>query len=231
MRLLREFIMPDDGLTQTVVREEKETKKKDIYIKGVFLQADVKNRNGRIYPSKLMEREVFKLNERILSKSKLLGELDHPSTHDYKLSDAAFQIVSLKRDPSNPNNYMGEAKVLRNTTKGGTLYALCMDAGCEVGVSSRALGTLEEAEDGSGMIVQDDLNMITIDAVADPSAPDAWVQSIYESTDYYIENGIIKENEASKIKREIDKIYSNPKSRDMLKEKVNKAFNDFLNNI
>lgn len=212
MRLLRECVEP--GLIENIVTKED----KDVLLRGVFAQADIKNKNGRIYPLHIMEREAKKI-QGLLNSVGVCGSCDHPLTPDYNLADAAIKINYYKQDGK---NFIGEAKVLRNTIKGATLYTLCKE-GIKIGMSTRGLGSVEERDDA--IYVKDDFNLITIDAVAQPSA-EAWVESILEHTEYYIDNGCIKEDKAMTYIKQIKNLKSSE-----IKEGIVSLFDNFLKGL
>jgi len=215
MRILREFIDPTQ-IENVVVEDESG---KNIKLKGIFAQAEVKNKNGRIYPLAILEREIHKLRTRIAATG-LTGELDHPERPDYKLENAAMVIKSILQDG---NNFIGEAELI-NEGKGKLAMALAKK-GIKFGVSTRSLGSLTEAKDGT-MVVNEDLNMITIDIVADPSAPQAWVDSIMEKKEWLVEDGYIKEDVANSYKNRIKAL---PKKE--IEEGVIKLFDEFFQEV
>lgn len=219
MEFLREFIKPDSGLISNVLVENTSTADKDIFIKGIYMQADVRNENGRVYPEEYMDREIRKLQQVITEKS-LLGELDHPEHPEGSLQNAAFKITSLKKDGT---NYLGEGKILKDIPKGLIAYNLAKE-GIKFGVSSRAVGSTTLIE--GVRHVNSDLNVISVDLVSSPSAPEAWVDSIMESKEYYIENGVIKEDVMGTYYK---KIHALPKAQ--LNEGVTKLFEDFISEI
>jgi hypothetical protein len=219
MKILREFFEPTE--TENVLVEGKNGEK-DIFVKGVFAQAETKNRNGRIYPNTIMERELYKL-QKMIAEDKLTGELDHPEKPEVLLQNAAIKILNLQK---NGNNVIGEARIMKSTPKGGIAYGLAKE-GIKFGTSTRGLGSLQEKEGIN--VVQEDFNWLTNDLVADPSAPDAWVDSIMEQADYYIEKGYIKENVVGTYKNRLANI--SKEEGENLKEKTVKLFDNFLKEI
>lgn len=162
--------------------EEGESEK-NLYIQGIFLQAGVKNRNGRIYPPPVLEREVNAYNEKYIKTRKALGELSHPNTPTLNLDKASHMVTEIHREG---DNWHGKAKVLTTTPNGIILRGLIKD-GYVPGVSSRGLGSLKEDAKMGAKIVQDDYRlMVMIDVVHDPSAPDAVVQGIMENTEWVL---------------------------------------------
>ena len=172
--------------------------KKNHYIQGVFLQGEIKNRNGRVYPIDILEREVGRYNEQNIAKNRALGELGHPEGPTVNLDRASHKIESLIREG---NNYIGKAKIL--DTPMGQIAKSLLGEGVSLGVSSRGVGSLREM--GGANYVRDDYQLATAaDIVADPSAPDAFVEGIMEGKEWVWDNGLLKEQEISSIKKGID---------------------------
>ena len=168
------------------------------YIQGVFLQGEIKNRNGRVYPIDILEREVSRYTTENISKNRALGELGHPEGPTVNLDRASHKIESLVREG---NNYIGKAKLL--DTPMGQIAKSLLDEGVSLGVSSRGVGSLREM--GGANYVRDDYQLATAaDIVADPSAPDAFVEGIMEGKEWVWDNGLLKEQEISSIKKGID---------------------------
>ena len=161
--------------------------KKNHYIQGVFLQGEIKNRNGRVYPIDILEREVSRYTTENISKNRALGELGHPEGPTVNLDRASHKIESLVREG---NNYIGKAKLL--DTPMGQIAKSLLDEGVSLGVSSRGVGSLREM--GGANYVRDDYQLATAaDIVADPSAPDAFVEGIMEGKEWVWDNGLLKE--------------------------------------
>lgn len=161
-----------------LISEAKETGGKDYYIEGVFLQADIKNRNGRVYPIEVLENEVSRYSREVIAKNRAFGELGHPSGPSINLERVSHIITELYRDGK---NFIGKAKLSK--TPMGEIARGIMESGGQLGVSSRALGSLKEEK--GVMVVQKDLKLSTAaDIVADPSAPDAFVNGIMEGVDW-----------------------------------------------
>jgi hypothetical protein len=171
---------------------------KNHFIQGIFLQSDIKNRNGRVYPFNVLEKEVARYNESYVSKDRALGELGHPEGPTVNLDRVSHKIVELKAEGT---NFIGKAKLL--DTPMGKIAKSLIDEGVKLGVSSRGVGSLHER---SGVnYVRDDFMLATAaDIVADPSAPDAFVEGIMEGKEWIWDNGILKERYISSIKRELD---------------------------
>ena len=192
MRLIAEEI------TQVKFLTEDNEGKKNHYIEGVFLQAEIENKNGRKYPFKTLQREVAKYDESSIRKGRALGELGHPGGPSINLDRVSHKIESLKEDG---NNFIGRAKIL--DTPMGNIAKSLLDEGVSLGVSSRGMGSLKKESNCN--IVQDDFMLATAaDIVADPSAPDAFVDGIMEGKEWVWDNGILKESAVAEIKQEID---------------------------
>ena len=192
MRLIAEEITSVDFLC-----EENEGKK-NYFIEGIFLQAELKNRNNRMYPLKTLAREVAKYDENYIQKGRALGELGHPDGPSINLDRVSHNIMSLREDG---NNFIGKAKLL--DTPMGSIAKNLLDEGVKLGVSSRGMGTIRKEENCN--VVMDDFMLATAaDIVADPSAPDAFVDGIMEGKEWVWDNGILKESAIAAIKDEID---------------------------
>ena len=201
------------------IAEEKEGKKSH-FIEGVFLQAEIANKNGRKYPFKTLEREVAKYDEAHIRKGRALGELGHPDGPSINLDKVSHKIESLRAEG---NNFIGRAKIL--DTPNGRIAKSLLDEGVKLGVSSRGMGSLKQQEGVN--IVQDDFMLATAaDIVADPSAPDAFVNGIMEGKEWVWDNGVIKEARIAEIKNEIDHA-----TLINLQEKKLSAFEKFLKSL
>ena len=194
--------------------------KKNHYIQGVFLQGEIKNRNGRVYPIDILEREVGRYTEQNISKNRALGELGHPEGPTVNLDRASHKIESLVREG---NNYIGKAKIL--DTPMGQIAKSLLGEGVSLGVSSRGVGSLREM--GGANYVRDDYQLATAaDIVADPSAPDAFVEGIMEGKEWVWDNGVLKSMEVEKYKQEIE----NTRRAELAEAKAS-IFNDFLSKL
>ena len=192
MRLIAEEITAVDFLC-----EENEGKK-NYFIEGIFLQAELKNRNGRMYPMKTLAREVAKYDESYIQKGRALGELGHPDGPSINLDRVSHKIMCLKEDG---NNFIGKAKLL--DTPMGSIAKNLLDEGVRLGVSSRGMGSIRK-EDNCNVVMDDFMLATAADIVADPSAPDAFVDGIMEGKEWVWDNGILKESAVAEIKQEID---------------------------
>ena len=193
MKLIAEEITSVDFLTEAT-----EDGKKNYFIEGIFLQAELQNRNGRKYPMKVLQREVAKYDENYIRSGRALGELGHPDGPSINLDRVSHKIMSLKNEG---NNFIGRAKIL--DTPMGKIAKNLLDEGVKLGVSSRGMGSIRKEENCN--VVQDDFMLATAaDIVADPSAPDAFVAGIMEGKEWVWDNGILKEAAVAEIKQEID---------------------------
>ena len=214
MKLIVEHIEDIELLT-----EEKDGKEYT-YIQGVFLQGDIKNRNGRVYPMPVLQREVTNYNENFVQKSRALGELGHPDGPTINLDRVSHKIVELYQDGS---NYVGKAKLLE--TPMGQIAKNLLREGVQLGVSSRGVGSLESK--GGSNYVRDDFMLTTAaDIVADPSAPDAFVNGIMEGKEWVWNNGILQEKQIECYKACICKA----SSKDLDEQKIS-AFKDFMSKL
>ena len=187
-----------EEVTQVEFIAEEVDGKKNHFIEGVFLQAELKNRNGRMYPVKTLAREVAKYDENYIQKGRALGELGHPDGPTINLDRVSHRIISLQQEG---NNFIGKAKIL--DTPMGNIAKNLLDEGVKLGVSSRGMGSLIKRENCN--IVADDFMLATAaDIVADPSAPDAFVDGIMEGKEWVWDNGILKEAAIAQMKDEID---------------------------
>ena len=180
------------------IKEEKENGKKDYKIKGIFMQADIKNRNGRVYPMEVLEKEVKRYNEEYVDKKRAFGELGHPEGPTVNLDKVSHMITKLE---PNGKNIIGEAKIM--DTPNGKIVKTLMDEGATLGVSSRGMGSLEP-KNGANYVKKDFYLATAADIVADPSAPNAFVEGIYEGKEWVWDNGSLIESELQRMKRRID---------------------------
>ena len=203
-----------------VLTEEKDGKK-STYIKGVFLQTEITNRNGRMYKFDTMNREVSKYNEEFVNRGRALGELGHPEGPTLNLDRVSHKIVELYPEGT---NFIGKAKLME--TPMGKIAKSLLEEGVQLGVSSRGLGSIRK--EGNCQVVADDFILSTAaDIVADPSAPDAFVEGIYEGREWVQADGRFKERQIDEIKAAID----NAPSPQELQERKISAFAAFLRSI
>jgi hypothetical protein len=203
-----------------IITEEKGGTKR-LYIEGTFLQGEMKNRNGRMYPIATLSREVDKYNEQFVKTGRALGELGHPDGPTVNLDRVSHLITSLVQEG---NNFRGRARIL--DTPMGNIARSLLDEGVKLGVSSRGIGSLRESQ-GIKVVADDFMLATAADIVADPSAPDAFVQGIMEGKEWVWDNGILKESEIAKIKRQLD----NAASARVLEERKLSAFSSFLKTL
>ena len=196
--------------------------KKKMYIEGVFLQGDIKNRNGRMYPVNTLAKEVGRYNEAFVKKGRALCELWHPEGPTVNLDRVSHKIVSLTQEG---NNFKGKAQLL-DTPMGKIAKSLIVE-GVTLGVSSRGVGSLKENSDGCKVVGEDFMLATAADIVADPSAPDAFVSGIMEGKEWVWEGGILRESLASQTKKHINTLVDQKR----LEEHKLNLFNDFLSNL
>lgn len=194
MKLISEY---NDYAISPVIIEQNEKGEKEYYIEGVFMQSEIKNRNGRVYPKNIMEKEVGRYRKEFIEKDRAFGELGHPEGPTINLDRVSHLITSLEEDG---DNYIGRAKIL--STPNGQIVRSLISDGAKLGVSSRGLGSLESK--GDAQYVKGDFQLATAaDIVADPSAPEAFVEGIYEGVEWVMENGLLKAVELEAMQREI----------------------------
>ena len=215
MKLIREEI------EEVKVLIERKGSKKSLYIEGVFLQGDIKNRNGRMYPMETLRKEVGRYIKENVSSGRALGELGHPDGPTVNLDRVSHKIVSLKESGS---NFIGKAKIL--STPMGKIAESLLSDGVKLGVSSRGIGSITRQE-GINVVGEDFMLATAADIVADPSAPDAFVEGIMEGKEWVWTNGIIKESEIANIKRGLD----NAPNFKVLEERKLSAFSSFLGTL
>ena len=215
MKLITEQIEPVEILV-----EEKDGKK-DPYIKGVFLQTEITNRNGRMYKFGTMNREVQKYNEEFIKRGRALGELGHPDGPTINLDRVSHKIVELQPEG---HNFIGKAKLLE--TPMGKIAKSLLEEGVQLGVSSRGLGSLKK-ENGSSVVADDFVLSTAADIVADPSAPDAFVEGIMEGREWTLVDGKIKEAQIEAIQQSLD----NAPSAEELAERKIRAFDQLLRSL
>ena len=193
MKLIAEQLTDVEFIT-----EDKDNGKKDYKIRGIFMQSDIKNRNGRVYPQEVLAKEVAKYNKNFISQNRAFGELGHPDGPTVNLERVSHMITKLAPDGK---NFIGEAKIME--TPMGKIVKNLMDEGATLGVSSRGMGSLEQRNGAN--YVKDDFYLATAgDIVADPSAPNAFVEGIMEGKEWIWNNGMISEAEVAEIKENIE---------------------------
>ena len=196
--------------------------KKSMFIEGIFLQGNQKNRNGRFYKTDTLAREVGRYNEQYITNGRALGELGHPDGPTVNLDRVSHKIVSLKQEG---NNFIGKAKLLE--TPMGKIAKSLIGEGVCLGVSSRGVGSLTETRNGYKLVGEDFMLATAADIVADPSAPDAFVQGIMEGKEWVYVNGVLTEQQIEDARSTINKLVV---TRELQEKKLN-LFNQFLSNL
>jgi hypothetical protein len=215
MKLITELVEDVQNLV-----EEKDNGEKDYFIEGVFMQAEKLNRNGRIYPKSILEKEVMRYNKDYVLKNRAYGELGHPQGPTINLERMSHLIKEIKVDG---NNFIGKAKIMDSPY--GNIVKNLIREGASLGVSSRGMGSLKK-KNGVNEVQNDFYLATAADIVADPSAPDAFVQGIMEGVEWVYENGVFKQQELEEAKAQVDK--SSRQDREAIKMQV---FNRFINNL
>jgi len=216
MKLIREEIESVEFIV------ENRGGKKQLYIEGIFLQGNIKNRNGRMYPMDTLRREVSRYNENHVISGRALGELGHPEGPQVNLDRVSHKIVSLKESGS---NFIGKAKIL--STPMGKIASSLIEDGVKLGVSSRGIGSMKQTREGINVVSDDFMLATAADIVADPSAPDAFVEGIMEGKDWVWDGGVLREKYAAKTYKTINTLVDQKK----LDEHKLNLFNDFLSNL
>ena len=203
-----------------IITEAKENGGKDYKIKGIFMQADIKNRNGRVYPIATLSKEVARYTTEYINKKRAFGELGHPDGPTVNLERVSHMITSLKPEGK---NFIGEAKIM--DTPYGKIVKNLIDEGAQLGVSSRGMGSIQSSSQGN--VVGKDFYLATAaDIVADPSAPDAFVEGIMEGKEWVWDNGVLKSKTIEEYKSEIERV-----RRKELTEVKSKVFKDFISKL
>jgi len=216
MKLIAEVVEEINFLT-----EADENGKKNYFIEGIFMQGDIKNRNGRMYPQQVLAKEVKRYNDSYITKNRAFGELGHPQGPTINLDRASHMIKELYQDGS---NFVGKAKIM--DTPMGNIVKNLMDEGASLGVSSRGMGSLKMGKDGTQEVQKDFYLATAADIVADPSAPDAYVNGIMEGKEWVWDNGILQEKVIADHQETIEKA-----SKKNLEEAKLKVFQDFLKKL
>tara|TARA_B100000123_G_scaffold190397_1_gene142080 strand:+ start:25 stop:678 length:654 start_codon:yes stop_codon:yes gene_type:complete len=196
MRLISENFVDD---VEYITEQDEKTGKKNYKLKGVFMQSEIKNRNGRVYPFEVLDKEVKRYNKEFIDENRAYGELGHPDGPTVNLDKVSHMVTSLQPDGK---NFIGEAKVM--STPMGNIVKNIMDDGGKLAVSSRGMGSLEQKNGAN--YVKDDFYLATAaDIVADPSAPNAFVDGIMEGKEWVWNNGLLQEQEVAEIKNEMER--------------------------
>jgi len=217
MKLIREEIESVKFIT-----EKLKSGKQNLYIEGIFLQGNIKNRNGRMYPMETLQREVARYNESNITSGRALGELGHPDGPTVNLDRVSHKIVSLKESGS---NFIGKAKIL--DTPMGSIASSLIKEGVKLGVSSRGIGSLKPTREGFNVVGDDFMLATAADIVADPSAPDAFVEGIMEGKEWIWEGNSFRESLANETKNKIESLTA----QRALEEHKLSLFNDFIKSL
>ncbi len=201
--------------------EEEKNGKKGLYIEGIFMQGDIKNRNGRMYPKDVLEKEVNRYNKEYIAKNRAYGELGHPQGPTINLERVSHMITQLQQDGS---NFVGKAKIMTETPYGQIVQSLIKE-GAQLGVSSRGMGSLKQ-KNGANEVQNDFYLATAADIVADPSAPNAFVNGVMESKEWVWDNGIIREADVADMQKDIKTA-----SKSELEDVKLKVFEDFLSKL
>ena len=215
MKLITETIEDIEVLTEATTNGGKSYK-----IRGVFMQADIKNRNGRVYPVETLAKEVKRYTNEFINKKRAFGELGHPDGPTVNLERVSHMITSLKPEGK---NFVGEAKIM--DTPYGKIVKNLIDEGAQLGVSSRGMGSIQQSQ-GKNVVGRDFYLATAADIVADPSAPDAFVEGIMEGKEWVWDNGMLKSKSVEEYKEEIERT-----QRRELAEVKSKIFTDFINKL
>ena len=216
MKLIREEIESVEVIV------EQRNGQKHLYIEGIFLQGDIKNRNGRMYPCETLAKEVGRYNKNFVQKGRALGELGHPDGPSINLDRVSHKITSLRQEGT---NFIGRAQIL--STPMGNIAKSLLDEGVKLGVSSRGMGSLREDRNGIKVVGEDFMLATAADIVADPSAPDAFVNGIMEGKEWVWDGGILREKYAEKTYKQINTLVDQRR----LEENKLRLFNNFLSNL
>ena len=211
-----------EEISQVEIITEGKGSNKKLYIEGVFLQGELKNRNGRMYPIQTLAREVGRYNEAFVNKGRALGELGHPDGPTVNLDRVSHKITSLVQEG---NNFRGKAQIL--STPMGKIASSLLDEGVKLGVSSRGVGSLQTTSEGCKIVGEDFQLATAADIVADPSAPDAFVDGIMEGREWVWEGGILREQLATQTKNRINTLVD----QKALEENKLQLWSDFLSNL
>jgi len=217
MKLIREEIEDVKILT------ESRNGRKSLYIEGIFLQGNIKNRNGRMYPMETLQKEVGRYIKEQVAEGRAVGELGHPDSPTVNLDRVSHKIISLRESGS---NFIGKAKILESTPMGKIASGL-LSEGVKLGVSSRGIGSLKPTKEGFNVVSDDFMLATAADIVADPSAPDAFVEGVMEGKEWVWEGTILKERKAEQVKSAIDTLAGQKR----LEEHKMNLFNEFINSL
>ena len=193
-------LISEEAIEVDFVTEEDENKKKNYFIEGIFMQSETKNRNGRVYPKVILQKEVKRYTEKFINTKRAFGELGHPDGPTVNLERVSHMITELVEDGA---NFVGRAKIM--DTPYGKIVKNLIDEGAKLGVSSRGMGSLKPVQDGLQEVQSDFYLATAADIVADPSAPDAFVSGIMEGKEWIWDNGLLKEKEIVEYQKRVER--------------------------
>lgn len=227
LKLITEYVQHSDVrvLKEAVKSKDGKTVGAQYFIEGIFMQGNLKNQNGRVYPTEILRREMERYKVEYIDRKRALGELGHPDSPTINHERASHRIVAMEQDG---DNFMGKAKVLVELPMGKIVKTL-LDEGVELGVSTRGLGSLRETERGSE--VQDDFFFSTVDIVSDPSAPDAFVHGIMEGKEWVWDGGVLRECTIAGMAKQLDAVHKPTVSDEARQVAFNAAWGTFLNKM
>ena len=214
-------LISEEAIEVDFVTEEDENKKKNYFIEGIFMQSEMKNRNGRVYPKAILQKEVKRYTEKFIDTKRAFGELGHPDGPTVNLERVSHMITELVEDGA---NFVGRAKIM--DTPYGKIVKNLIDEGAKLGVSSRGMGSLKPVQDGLQEVQSDFYLATAADIVADPSAPDAFVSGIMEGKEWVWDNGLLKEKEIVEYQKQIER------ATEISRNKVRiEAFENFITKL
>ena len=214
-------LISEEAIDVDFVTEEDENKKKSYFIEGIFMQSEMKNRNGRVYPKAILQKEVKRFTDKFINTKRAFGELGHPDGPTVNLERVSHMITELVEDGA---NFVGRAKIM--DTPYGKIVKNLIDEGAKLGVSSRGMGSLKPVQDGLQEVQSDFYLATAADIVADPSAPDAFVSGIMEGREWIWDNGLLKEKEIVEYQKRIER------ATEISRNKVRiEAFENFITKL
>ena len=214
-------LISEEAIDVDFVTEEDENKKKSYFIEGIFMQSEMKNRNGRVYPKAILQKEVKRYSDKFINTKRAFGELGHPDGPTVNLERVSHMITELVEDG---DNFVGRAKIM--DTPYGKIVKNLIDEGAKLGVSSRGMGSLKPVQDGLQEVQNDFYLATAADIVADPSAPDAFVSGIMEGKEWVWDNGLLKEKEIVEYQKRVER------ATEISRNKVRiEAFENFITKL
>ncbi len=214
-------LISEEAIEVNFVTEEDDNKKKNYFIEGIFMQSETKNRNGRVYPKVILQKEVKRYTEKFINTKRAFGELGHPDGPTVNLERVSHMITELVEDG---DNFVGRAKIM--DTPYGKIVKNLIDEGAKLGVSSRGMGSLKPVQDGLQEVQSDFYLATAADIVADPSAPDAFVSGIMEGKEWIWDNGLLKEKEIVEYQKRVER------ATEISRNKVRiEAFENFITKL